>query len=62
MTKNKLAAGDFIKCRDKEDAAQVAEIINELGYLWDFCYQHKGQKGIWIEIEGRQADGCKRAD
>lgn len=62
MTKNKLAAGDFIKCRSKEDAGDVAEALNDLGYEWDFCFEHKGQKGIWIEIQGRAADGCKRAD
>lgn len=62
MTKNKLAAGDFIKCRDKKDAAEIAEQLTQLGYIWDFCFERKEQKGIWIEIKGRYVDGCKRAD
>ena len=53
MERNKIKPGDFIKCKDKEDAANVAETMSNLGYIWEFCFEHNGQKGIWIEIKGR---------
>lgn len=55
MTNNKIQIGDLIKCRDKEDAGGVAETLNNLGYIWDFVFEHNGEKGIWIEIQGRYA-------
>ena len=60
--RNELAAGDHIRCRDKEDAAKIADTLCDLGYKWEYCFELHGQKGIWIEILGRSVDGCKRAD
>lgn len=59
MTNNKIQIGDLIKCRDKEDAAGVAETLSNLGYIWDYVFEHDGQKGIWIEIQGRYVDEQK---
>ena len=56
MTNNKIQIGDLIKCRDKEDAGGVAETLSNLGYIWDYVFEHDGQKGIWIEIQGRYVE------
>lgn len=48
----KLKKGDLIKCVDAEDAANVADALQQDGYDWDFVYERDGQKGIWIEILG----------
>lgn len=45
-----LSKGDLIKCHDAEDAANVADALQQDGYDWDFVYERDGQKGIWIEI------------
>lgn len=47
-----LSKGDYIKCHDAEDAANVADALQQDGYDWDFVYERNGQKGIWIEILG----------
>ena len=49
---NKPNKGDFIKCHDAEEAADVADTSQMEGYDWDFVYQKDGQKGIWVEILG----------
>ena len=59
MTNNKIQIGDLIHCRDKEDAGGVAETLSNLGYIWDYVFEHDGQKGIWIEIQGRYVDEQK---
>ena len=51
-----LEIGDFIRCKDKEDAGKVADALCDLGYKWDFKFEHKGSRGIWIEILGRYVD------
>lgn len=56
MTNNKIQIGDLIHCRDKKDAGEVAETLGNLGYIWDFVFEHNGQKGIWIQIQGRYVD------
>ena len=48
---DKLKKGDFIKCRDKEDAGNIADALVNSGIDWDFCYEKNGEKGIWIEIK-----------
>lgn len=45
-----LHKGDSIRCHDKEDAAEVAENLCELGINWDFTYEKNGEHGIWIDI------------
>jgi hypothetical protein len=50
MRMNKLKKGDYIKCKDADEAADVADSLNMKGIEWDFVYQKDGQKGIWIEI------------
>lgn len=40
---------DIIKCRDKEDAADIAEELTKLNIEWDFAYEVQGEKGIFIE-------------
>ena len=53
MENNKLSTGDFIKCKDKEDAGNIADTLCNLGYKWEYCFERNGEKGIWIEILGR---------
>lgn len=57
-----LQTGDMIKCKDKEDAGKVADALCDLGYKWDYKFEHKGSRGIWIEIQGRYFDGRKGVD
>ena len=45
-----LKKGDCICCHDKDDAANVAHALCELGINWDFCYEKNGEQGIWIDI------------
>ena len=45
-----MKTGDFIKCADPEEAADVADALQMEGIDWDFVYEKDGQKGIWIEI------------
>ena len=40
---------DYIKCKDKDDAADIAEELSKLNIDWDFCYEVDGEPGIWIE-------------
>lgn len=47
----KLKKGDLIKCRDAEDATNVADALSENGIEWEFIYEHDEEKGIWIEIQ-----------
>ena len=45
-----LRKGDSIRCHDRDDAAQVADALCDLGINWDFTYDKNGEKGIWIDI------------
>jgi hypothetical protein len=45
-----LHKGDTIKCRDKYDAADVAETLSHEGIEWEFLYEKDDEEGIWIEI------------
>lgn len=45
-----MKKGDYIKCKDADEAAEVADALQNEGYDWDFVYECNGQKGIWIEI------------
>lgn len=45
-----MKKGDYIKCHDAEEAADIADSLNKEGIEWDFVYTKDGQKGIWIEI------------
>ena len=49
-----LRPGDFIRCKDAEEAAEDAERLGKDGYEWDFVYEINGKKGIWIEILGKE--------
>ena len=54
MMKEFLNPGDYIRCKDAEEAAGYAEALGVDGYEWDFVYEINGKKGIWIEILGRE--------
>lgn len=47
----KLRKGDYIKCSDAEEAADIADSLSKEGLKWDFVYEHDGEQGIWIEIQ-----------
>lgn len=53
--KDELKAGDRIKCKDPDDAANTAVALGAEGYLWDFEY-HEGPSGTayYVIIEGRE--------
>lgn len=59
-----LRKDDSIKCHDKEDAANVADALCDLGINWDFTYNKNGEKGIWIDIleDEEVGDDGKRSD
>ena len=47
---NTLKKGDTIKCHDKDEAANIADVLCHMGINWDFCYKKHGENGIWIDI------------
>ena len=59
MTNNEerqLQKGDRIRCKDANDAVDVAIELGKEGYLWDFAYKH----GLlwtkyYVVIEGRDS-------
>ena len=62
MTNNEerqLQQGDRIRCKDAEDAADVAIQLGKEGYLWDFAYK-QGPLGTkyYVVIEGREENGA----
>ena len=60
MRIGELSKGDFIKYHDADEAAYIADRLQQDGYDWDFVYEHDGQKGIWIEIQEDEAsDGME---
>lgn len=61
MTNNEehqLQKGDRIRCKDANDAVDVAIELGKEGYLWDFAYKH-GLLGTkyYVVIEGREENG-----
>lgn len=47
---NKPEVGDFIKCHDKADMANVTMELLELGYDVGFVYERDGVRGYWLEV------------
>lgn len=45
--------GDTIPCHDVDEMLEIDRVLNEEGYVTEFCYQHKDERGLWIVIEGR---------
>ena len=45
--------GDLIECSSPQDMVMTDfELVNE-GYITDYAYKVNGEKGLWIEIKGR---------
>lgn len=38
----KLKKGDYIKCSDAEEAADIADSLSKEGIKWDFVYKKDG--------------------
>ena len=47
---NQLHVGDFIKCHDPNETAELSMELTREGYLNDFVYSHNGEQGYWLEI------------
>ncbi len=54
MSQNRdLQKGDRIRCKDPDDAVETAIQLAKEGYLWDFAYEHEGDKTkYFVVIEG----------
>lgn len=48
-----LKVGDLIECSSPQDMVMTDfELVNE-GYITGYAYKVNGEKGLWIEIKGR---------
>ena len=43
--------GDTIRCRNADDAGQLADMLSDRQINWEFIYSHNGKEGIWITIQ-----------
>ena len=51
-----LQIGDRIKCKDPDDAAEVAIQVGKDGYFWDFEYHYEASgTEYYVIIEGRDS-------
>ena len=47
----KLNKGDLIKCSSDDEAIRIIRNLSRANIEWDFCYEHEGVEGLWIEIQ-----------
>ena len=45
--------GDLIECSSPQDMVMTDFELAEEGYITDYAYKVNGEKGLWIEIKGR---------
>lgn len=45
---------DTIKCSDAVEMIEVHYSLSMQGYKTDFLYEKDGEKGLWIEILGKE--------
>lgn len=46
--------GDFIRCRDKEDASDVAADLKSFGFKYGFVSIVDGRPGHFVKVSGRR--------
>ena len=47
--------GDTIRCKNADDAGELADIFCKKGIPFEFIYNMNGQKGIWIIVLAEEA-------
>lgn len=45
--------GDLIECNSPQDMVMTDFELTKEGYITDYAYKVNGEKGLWIEIKGR---------